>query len=65
MKQKNDRTTRYGISHFGCNLEDWELNMDLDLTWTGIIRSLIMLILKKLRSFPRPIRKGLAVVKQG
>ena len=65
MEKINDRTSRYGKSHFGYNLEDWDFNMDLDLTWTGILRSLLEIILKKLSSFPRLVRKGSAVAEQG
>ncbi|MFX0205364.1 MAG: hypothetical protein ACFFDT_05215 [Candidatus Hodarchaeota archaeon] len=65
MNKINEKTTRYSISHFGCNLEEWDFNMDLDLTWTGILKALFELILNKISLFPRLVRKSSAVAKQG
>jgi len=65
MEKINNRTTRYGKNHFGCNLLEYDFNMDLDLTWTGIIKSLFELILNKLSLLPRIVRKSSTVVKQG
>jgi len=61
----NEKITRYSISHFGCNLMEWDFKMDLDLSWTGILKALFGLILNKISSFPRLVRKSSAVVKQG
>ncbi|MFX0123567.1 MAG: hypothetical protein ACFFAE_07980 [Candidatus Hodarchaeota archaeon] len=61
MEKINDGTNRYSKSHFGYNFLDWDFNMDLNITWIGIVRSLFEMILKKLGFFPRPIRKGSAV----
>jgi hypothetical protein len=65
MDKIDERATRYSISHFGCNLEDWDFSLDLDLTWTGIIKALFELILNKLSLFPRLVRKSSVVAKQG
>ena len=65
MEKINDRTSRISKSQFGLNLEVWDFNMDLDLTWTGILRSVVEVILKKLSLFPRLVRKGSAVANQG
>ena len=51
MEKIIDGTSRFGKSHFGYNLEDWESNMDLDFSWTGILRSLLKVILKKIKIF--------------
>jgi hypothetical protein len=65
MEKMNDRTSRYRESQSGLNFEDWDFCMDLDFSWTGILRSLIKVILKKLSSFPRPVRQGSAMAERG
>ena len=47
------------------NLEDLILSMDLDFSWTGILKSLLKMIFSKKVNFPQPIRKKVKLVDHG